>query len=87
MESYPQILVNVEVHSKPDIYSIPEIAKSIAIAKNKLGERGRVLIRYSGTESLLRIMLEGPNKTEISDLAADINRAVERAIGITNIST
>ncbi len=86
MESYPQILVNVEVHSKPDIYSIPEIEKSIAVAKNKLGERGRMLIRYSGTESLLRIMLEGPNKAEISDLAEDISRAVDRSIGISNIS-
>jgi len=62
MELYPQKLINVEVKSKPDLSTVPEIAGVIARAEKDLGEQGRVLVRYSGTENLCRVMVEGPTE-------------------------
>ncbi len=77
MRSYPQVLVNVKVREKRDLLSVPEIAPRIAAIENALGTNGRLLIRYSGTEPKLRIMLEGDNESEIrryADELADIVR-------------
>jgi phosphoglucosamine mutase len=69
------------VRSQPDVRSVPEIARAIVNAEKKLAGRGRVLVRYSGTEPLLRIMMEGPEETEISSLTQDIRAIVEASIG------
>ncbi len=81
LEPFPQVLVNVPVRSRPDVRTVPEIARAIDAAEQELGGRGRVLIRYSGTEPLLRIMLEGPRTEELDGLASSIREAVERSIG------
>lgn len=81
MISLPQILVNVRVKEKKDIRKFPEIAEVIEAAEKQLGEQGRVLIRYSGTEPLLRIMLEGQNKYEITELAQKIAKAIDGKLG------
>lgn len=60
MKVYPQVLLNLDVTRKPDIASVPEIASAIDAAEKELGEEGRVLVRYSGTQPLLRVMVEGP---------------------------
>ncbi len=64
MRVFPQMLMNVTVTSKPDIETLPEIQEAIRAVEADLGERGRVLVRYSGTQSLCRVMVEGPTQEE-----------------------
>ncbi|MCI1280769.1 MAG: phosphoglucosamine mutase [Nitrospira sp.] len=78
MTAVPQILLNVQVKHKPDLNQIPDIQQAIQTAEARLNGSGRVLVRYSGTESLLRIMVEGERQTtirEVADHIADIVRA------------
>lgn len=77
----PQVLVNVRVKARQDIMTIPSIAKAIQGVETKLGNEGRVLIRYSGTEPLLRIMLEGQDKYEITSWANEIAELVKKHLG------
>ena len=67
MKVFPQLLLNVEVKSRPAIETVPEIVNAITAAERKLGQRGRVLVRYSGTQNLCRIMVEGPTPEETED--------------------
>ena len=63
MTVYPQVLINVEVDaSRPDFTKIPGIANAIRDVEDSLGDQGRVLVRYSGTQPLLRVMVEGPEE-------------------------
>jgi phosphoglucosamine mutase len=82
MSSYPQVLINVDVHSKPDIDSVPEIIDAIKSVESKLGDRGRVLVRYSGTQPLCRIMVEGPNESDTQGYCQQISDIVGNNIGI-----
>ena len=77
----PQVLVNVRVRERQDIMTIPPVAAAIKGVEEKLGNEGRVLIRYSGTEPLLRIMLEGQDKYEITGWANEIADLVRQQIG------
>ena len=77
----PQVLVNARVREKRDIRSIGEIAAKIRDVEAKLGNEGRVLIRYSGTEPLLRVMIEGQDKYEITTWANEICDLVKKNIG------
>src|SRR5512138_1639037 len=77
----PQVLVNVRVTEKKDVMEIPPVAALIRDVEQKLGDEGRILIRYSGTEPLLRIMLEGQDKYQITGWAKDIADAVETKLG------
>ena len=81
MIALPQVLLNVRVDERREIAAIPEVQQTIRAAEEKLGDSGRVLIRYSGTEPLLRIMLEGQDKYEISALAHTIGEAIEKHLG------
>lgn len=81
MTSLPQVLVNVDVEEKKDINKL-KVNKNIKDAESKLGEKGRVLVRYSGTQNLCRIMIEGENKKEIQKIANDIAKAMKREIGV-----
>jgi len=78
LTTYPQVLVNVRVREKADIGGIPAIAAVIASVEERLGGDGRLLVRYSGTEPLLRIMLEGPDERDIRGWADEIAGAVRR---------
>jgi phosphoglucosamine mutase len=78
MKVFPQKLVNITVKSKPDIDSVPEIKAAIGQAEKALGERGRVLVRYSGTQQMCRVMVEGPT-AEDTDKYCDMIAAVVRA--------
>jgi phosphoglucosamine mutase len=77
MTTYPQVLVNVKVRERADYTKIPAIAESIDRVESRVKGQGRVLIRYSGTEPLLRIMLEGRNDDEIRAWAHEIAEAVK----------
>ncbi|PLY01091.1 MAG: phosphoglucosamine mutase [Desulfuromonas sp.] len=81
MTSLPQVLLNVRVDRKAELETVPEVQKVIGKAERELGGSGRVLIRYSGTEPLLRIMLEGEKEDQILELAHDIATAVEKSLG------
>ncbi len=77
----PQVLVNVEVKEKLPLEQIPAAKAAIAEAENLLGQRGRVFVRYSGTQNLLRIMVEGDDERAIRRLAECIAGAVRARIG------
>lgn len=80
-KKFPQILINVRVRKKRDYSKIAEIQKEIEAASKNLGERGRVVIRYSGTEPLVRIMLEGEKETEIKKYAETIAARFQEKLG------
>ena len=63
--TYPQVLVNVRVREKKDLATVPEIAAAMARVEERLAGQGRLLVRYSGTEPLLRVMIEGRDQQEI----------------------
>jgi phosphoglucosamine mutase len=77
----PQILVNVPVRSKPPLESHPGIGPCIREEEERLRERGRVLVRYSGTEPKARIMVEGESRNDIEACAARLKNAIQGAIG------
>ena len=81
MKSLPQVLVNVDVKEKKDINKL-KVNKNIKDAELKFGKKGRVLVRYSGTQNLCRIMIEGENKKEIQKIANDIAKAMKKEIGV-----
>ncbi|MDO9079881.1 MAG: phosphoglucosamine mutase [Desulfuromonadales bacterium] len=81
MIALPQVLLNVRVERRADLAEFPEITRIIQEVEAKLGEDGRLLIRYSGTEPLLRIMLEGPDKVEITGMAHAIADCVTQHLG------
>jgi phosphoglucosamine mutase len=68
----PQVLLNVPVNEKREIASVPDLARVIREAEEQLSGHGRVLVRYSGTEPLLRIMLEGPEQATVDRWAKKI---------------
>jgi phosphoglucosamine mutase len=81
MTAYPQVLMNLRVHHRVDLQTIPEIAAVIAAVESRLTGHGRLLIRYSGTEPLLRVMLEGPDAEEIQRGGQEIIDAVKLHLG------
>jgi phosphoglucosamine mutase len=76
LRSYPQVLLNVKVARRVDLAQVPEVAAVVADVARRLGDRGRLLVRYSGTEPLLRIMLEGQDQDAIRRWAEEIASAV-----------
>jgi len=81
MKALPQVLVNVRVKKRTALADIPAVSQVISQVEAALGDEGRVLSRYSGTEPLVRIMLEGPHQPQIETQAAAIAAAVQAAIG------
>lgn len=79
--TYPQILVNVRVGRRVPVAEVPAIAAAIDAVERRLGKDGRLLVRYSGTEPLLRIMLEGRDQAEIEAWAHEIAEAAKGALG------
>ena len=82
LTTYPQVLLNVRVERKADLKSIPEVARVMEAVESRLAGKGRLLIRYSGTEPLLRIMIEGQDQREISAWANEIADAVKRHLTV-----
>ena len=79
--TYPQTLVNVRVREKAPVESVPEIQAALSRVEAALNGRGRVLVRYSGTEPLLRIMIEGENQASVQAWAEEIAESVRRTLG------
>jgi phosphoglucosamine mutase len=81
MEPLPQVLYNVKVKTKKNLSEIPEIQRRIQTIERSLGQSGRLLIRYSGTEPLLRIMVEGENEATLHQLAQELVTSVKKHLG------
>jgi phosphoglucosamine mutase len=81
MKTFPQTLVNVPVSRKPPLESLPEVKKAMEELEKEMQGRGRVLIRYSGTENLARVMIEGENQTDIEEKARRMASVIQQSIG------
>ena len=79
--NYPQVLLNVRVREKVDLKTVQPIADAIDRVEQRVAGQGRVLIRYSGTEPLLRVMLEGRKEDEIRAWAQEIVDVVKAQLG------
>ncbi len=79
---FPQTLRNIRVRSKPDLLSLPGVAETAASVESELGESGRLVLRYSGTEPLARVMIEGPDRETIEQLAGRLLDAIDNEIGV-----
>ncbi len=79
--TYPQTLVNVRVRERTPVAEVPEVQAAVARVEAALDGRGRVLVRYSGTEPLLRIMIEGPDQASVQAWAEEIAEAVRGSLG------
>jgi phosphoglucosamine mutase len=77
MRTYPQTLVNIKVKEKKDLQGLPEARRAMAEAEKRLGPRGRLLVRYSGTEPKLRIMAEGEDQGLIEQVVHDLAQTLE----------
>jgi phosphoglucosamine mutase len=69
------------VREKLPIEDLPEVMRLVAKVERALGDEGRVLVRYSGTEAKARVMFEGPDQGRIKEYAEDIAKAIEKACG------
>lgn len=81
MDVFPQVLINVEVKNKPEISTIPQITETINAVEKNLAGKGRVLVRYSGTQPLCRVMVEGPTLKLTEKYCQEIADKVKEQIG------
>jgi phosphoglucosamine mutase len=81
LKDYPQTIVNVKVRSKPPLDSLPEVSRALAEAQTALGENGRVVLRYSGTEQLARVMVEAEHDTDVQRFSQSVAAALRSSIG------
>jgi phosphoglucosamine mutase len=80
MERLPQLVRNIKVKEKVPLEQMPEFAKALKGAESKLSDRGRIVFRYSGTEALARIMVEGTDPSEIEKMAVDLSHQLTTSI-------
>ena len=78
---FPQILKNLRVASKPPLADLPRVRRVATRIERQLGSEGRLVLRYSGTEPLARVMIEGPDQDEIEELAGELAAAIRAEIG------
>jgi phosphoglucosamine mutase len=81
LQDYPQTIVNVKVRSKPPLDSLPEVARARAEAEAALGENGRIVLRYSGTEPVARVMVEAEHDADVQRYSQSIANALRSSIG------
>jgi phosphoglucosamine mutase len=81
LRHYPQVIVNVKVKSKPAMDTLPDVSRALGEAQQALGETGRVVVRYSGTEPLARVMVEAEHQEDVKRYSELIANALKSAIG------
>ncbi|HEX6190142.1 MAG TPA: phosphoglucosamine mutase [Pyrinomonadaceae bacterium] len=86
IQRYPQVLVNVRVREKRPFEELPSVQRLASEIQQTLGDRGRLLLRYSGTEPLARVMIEGPTETEVNQSAQSLAAAIQKEIGASGDS-
>lgn len=82
LKIYPQKIVNVKVRSKPALDSLPGVAGALKNAESKLGKSGRVVLRYSGTEPVARVMVEAEREEDVARWTETLASALREAIGV-----
>ena len=82
LKDYPQTIVNVKVKSKPPLESLPKVAKALKEAQTTLGENGRIVLRYSGTEQLARVMVEAEHQADVKKFSESVADALRVEIGV-----
>lgn len=82
MKIFPQVIRNVRVREKVPLAAVPEVQQAIAAAESELSGNGRVVVRYSGTEALARVMIEAETEDTMTALAASISDAIQRHLGV-----
>lgn len=82
MTVFPQVLINVDVASKPELKNIPDIKDGIKSVETVLGKKGRVVIRYSGTQPICRVMVEGPTMDETRKYCKQLADIVKLTLGV-----
>jgi len=80
MEVCPQVLLNLKVKERRDLAAVPAAQQAIRKAEKRLSGWGRLLVRYSGTEPLLRVMVEGERQAEINELAQELVHTLDRCL-------
>jgi len=81
LRDYPQQIVNVKVRSKPPLDSLPDVSRALAEAQSALGENGRIVLRYSGTEQLARVMVEAEHEADVQRYSQSLANALRSSIG------
>jgi phosphoglucosamine mutase len=81
MTRLPQVLLNVRVKERKDFGAMPRVTQAIAAVEKSLNGRGRTLVRYSGTEMLARVMLEGEDEGHIRTMAHEIADEIRAEVG------
>ena len=84
IDLYPQVLLNVRVDKKKEISDIPELEKQIKNNEIRLNGKGRINIRYSGTEPISRVMVEGEDDALINEIASELAHTIEKELGVNN---
>jgi phosphoglucosamine mutase len=82
LQKFPQVLVNVKVRVKRPFDEIAGLSEAIERSQAELGRRGRILVRYSGTESLARVMIEGEDLSLVNRLAGSLVKIFEDTVGV-----
>ena len=82
VKRYPQTCLNVKVTNKPPLETIPKLKESIQQVEEVLGDFGRIVVRYSGTESTCRVMVEGPKQKQVLQLANSVADVIAKEIGL-----
>jgi phosphoglucosamine mutase len=78
---YPQLLVNIRVRTRRPLEEMPAVTEEIRAAERAFGDAGRVVVRFSGTEPLARVMVEGPELAQVEAFASRIASVIERELG------
>jgi phosphoglucosamine mutase len=81
LKDYPQLIVNVKVRSKPPLDTLPEVSRALTEAQAELGDNGRVVLRYSGTEQLARVMVEAEHEADVQRFSQSLANALRSSIG------
>ena len=82
LKDYPQTIINVKVKTKPPLESLPAVNRALEEAKSALGENGRVVLRYSGTEPLARVMVEAEHDADVQRFSQSLAAALQATIGV-----
>jgi len=84
IDLYPQVLLNVRVNKRKEISDMPELEKQIKNNESRLNGKGRINIRYSGTEPISRVMVEGEDDALINEIASELAHTIEKELGVNN---
>ncbi len=81
MQRYPQKMINVRVQQRKPIDTIPEVMASVRHHEQRLGNEGRILVRPSGTEPVVRVMVEGIDQNQIEAIAEELAHSIRQHLG------